>query len=154
MSIRRVLAGIGASAAVLVTIAEYEGYTGNAVIPIPGDVPTIGFGTTEGVRLGDRTDPVRAVRKLAEDADETAQGVDRCIGDVPLFPRERDAFISLGYNIGVGAFCGSTLVKRLKQSPPDYAGACSEILRWTKAGGREVQGLVNRRQAEYRQCVG
>ena len=59
---------------------------------------------------------------------------------------------ALAYNIGPGAFCGSTLVKRLNAE--DYPGACREILRWNRAGGRVVQGLVNRREAEYRQCIG
>ncbi len=154
MSVRRVLAGLGASAAVVAVIAGYEGYTDKAVVPVPGDVPTIGFGTTEGVKMGDRIDPVRAVQKLAEDADETAAGVDRCVGDVPMYPHERAAYLSLAYNIGVGAFCGSTLAMKLRRQPPDYQGACREILRWNKVGGREVRGLTVRREAEYRQCVG
>ena len=71
---------------------------------------------------------------------------------MPLHQHEYDAFLSLAYNIGPGAFCGSTLVRKLNAE--DYAGACAEILRWDKAGGKTVAGLTKRRQAEYRQCMG
>ncbi len=45
------------SAAALVGIVLHEGYTDRAVIPVKGDVPTIGFGTTTGVKLGDTITP-------------------------------------------------------------------------------------------------
>ena len=49
------------SASALVGIAVHEGYRGEAYEPVKGDVPTIGFGTTEGVEMGDRTTPERAL---------------------------------------------------------------------------------------------
>ena len=52
------------------------------------------------------------------------------------------------------AFCASTLVKRLQATPPDYSGACAQILRWTYAGGKVEPGLLARRKTEYRQCMG
>ena len=51
---RRTVAALTLSAAALVGIVLHEGYTDRAVIPVKGDVPTIGFGTTTGVKLGDR----------------------------------------------------------------------------------------------------
>ena len=72
--------------------------------------------------------------------------------DLALYPHEWDAFVSLAYNIGPAAFCGSTLAKKLRQTPPDYGGACDEILRWNRAGGQIMPGLVKRRQAEHRLC--
>ena len=45
-------------------------------------------------------------------------------------------------------------MRKLRQAPPDYPGACAELLKWTKAGGRELPGLVKRREAEYRMCMG
>ena len=47
------------SAALLIGVLQHEGYTDHAVIPVPGDVPTIGAGRTEGVKMGDKTNPVR-----------------------------------------------------------------------------------------------
>lgn len=151
MSPRVNVAALALSAATLVGIAMHESYRDDAYIPVKGDVPTIGFGTTAGVKLGDRTDPVRALIRLQHDASQYASAVKRC-APVPMHQHEFDAFVSLAYNIGPGAFCGSTLAKKLNAG--DYAGACTEILRWNKAGGRVLSGLVKRRAAEYRQCMG
>lgn len=140
------------SALALGGIALHEGYRGEAYSDAAG-LATIGYGATAGVQPGDRTDPVRAVLRLAADADRAARQIAQCIGPVPLYQHEFDAYVSLAYNIGSGAFCRSTLVERLQQTPPDYAGACREILRWVYAGGRRLAGLERRRRAEYQQCI-
>ena len=69
-----------------------------------------------------------------------------------MYPHEFSAFVSLTYNIGEGAFCRSTLVKKLNAG--DYEGACKEILRWDRFQGKPLRGLTLRRQDEYRQCMG
>lgn len=145
--------GLTASALLVGTLAGYEGYREHAYRDSVG-VATIGFGTTAGVQIGQRTDPVRAVQRLAAEAGAFAREIALCIGDVPLAQDEFDAYVSLAYNIGAPAFCGSTLVKKLKAAPPDYPGACAQILRWTYAGGKLEPGLVTRRKAEYAQCMG
>ena len=144
------------AASTLVGIGLKEWYTPGAVIPVPGDVPTKGFGTTRNadgtpVKMGDTTTPPRALVDLLRDADKFAQAVKRC-APVPMFEYEFSAYVSLAYNIGDGAFCNSTLVKKLLAY--DYAGACKEILRWDKVQGQTVWGLTKRRQAEYRECIG
>lgn len=149
---------IGATAAALSGIAGFEGYRERAYDDGVG-VQTVGFGTTRHadgrpVQKGDRLDPVRAVVAMQADADRHARELAACIGDVPLTRGEWDAYVSWSYNVGTGAACRSTLVKKLKQQPPDYGGACRELLKWTKAGGRELPGLVKRRQDEYRLCMG
>lgn len=150
---RKAAIGLTASALLVGTLAGYEGYREHAYRDSVG-VATLGFGTTAGVRMGQRTDPVRAVQRLAVEADAFAREVAACIGDVPLAQHEFDAYVSLAYNIGTPTFCGSTLVKKLKATPPDYPGACAQILRWTYAGGKVEPGLVTRRKAEYHQCMG
>ena len=153
MSIRQRVA-IGAlalSAAGLVGLTAYEGYTDHAIIPIHGDVPTIGFGTTEGVRIGDRITPPAALARALQDAQKFEGALKRCV-KVPLHQYEYDAYLQLAYNIGSGAFCGSTLVRKLNAQ--DYAGACAEISRWNKAAGREVRGLTVRREKERAKCEG
>ena len=60
---RRTVAALTLSAAALVGIVLHEGYTDRAVIPVKGDVPTIGFGTTTGVKLGDTTTPPKALAR-------------------------------------------------------------------------------------------
>jgi len=148
---RRTLAALALSASALVTLALHEGYSDRAITPVPGDVPTIGFGTTAGVKPGDRITPPQALARALTDVQQFEGALKRCV-TVPLHQHEYDAYISLAYNIGSGAFCGSTLVKRLNAG--DYAGACGEILRWNKFKGRPLPGLTQRRQQEYRQCLG
>lgn len=137
------------SAAALVSIANFEGYEGKAYKDAVG-IPTIGFGETKGVQMGQTTTPERALIRLLASADEHAKGMSRCIF-VPLKQTEFDAYLSLTYNIGVGAFCKSTLVKKLNKE--DYQGACQEILKWDKAGGKALAGLTKRRQEEYQKCL-
>ena len=60
--------------------------------------------------------------------------------------------MSLTYNIGEGAFCKSTLAKKLNAY--DYEGACKEILKWDKFKGKPLKGLTNRREREYAKCIG
>jgi lysozyme len=150
MKARTKVAAMSASAVLLVGLAVEENFVGNAYQDIVG-VWTIGFGTTEGVKAGDRIDPVKALQRKLSDVQKFEGALKRCV-TVPLHQHEYDAYLSLAYNIGPGAFCGSTLVRKLNGG--DYEGACREILRWNKAGGRVVQGLVNRREREYQQCIG
>jgi lysozyme len=109
------------------------------------DKPTIGYGSTKGVRMGDEITQAQAVELLAADVERHADGVRRLV-DVPLTQNQFDALVSLVFNIGVGAFRRSTLLRKLNAG--DHRGAADELLRWTKAGGRELRGLVRRREAE------
>ena len=151
MLTRSSIVSLSLSASVLVGIALDEGFRSEAYIPIKGDVATIGFGTTENVRLGDKITVERALVRLLNDASEFEQSVKRC-APVPMYQYEFDAYVSLSYNIGQSAFCRSTLVKKLNSY--DYEGACKEILRWDKFKGQPLPGLTNRRQREYRKCLG
>lgn len=148
---RTSIAALVLSASVLVGIATHEGYRGEAYTPVPGDVKTIGFGETHGVKAGDKTDPVRALINLQASADQYANAVKRC-APVPMYQREFDSYVSLTYNIGPTAFCGSTLAQKLREG--DYTGACRQILRWDRFKGKRLRGLTKRRQAEYQTCMG
>jgi lysozyme len=144
------IAALTLSASALVGIALHEGYRGTAYDDGVG-MQTIGFGSTAGVKRGDITTVERSLITLLKDANAHGEGIKRCI-TVPLFQHEFDAYASLAFNIGTGAFCKSTLVRKLNAL--DYPGACAEILRWNRAGGRVLRGLVIRREAEYQQCMG
>ena len=148
---RQDIAAISLSAAALVAIVLHEGYRSDAYIPVAGDIPTIGFGTTSGVKLGDRTTPEKALQVAMKDVQSYEGAVKSCV-TVPLSQNEYDAFISLSYNIGANAFCKSTLVKKLNAG--DYVGACNQILRWDKFKGQTLGGLTKRRQEEYKKCIG
>lgn len=150
MKRRLAVAALSLSAAGLVSIANLEGFSDTAYIPIPGDVPTIGFGSTEGVRMGDTITVPKALERLMRDVGVAESAIGRCV-KVPLSQSEYDAFTSFAFNVGGDAFCSSTIVKKLNAG--DYDGACDELERWVYSQKRVVPGLVNRRQVEYRLCV-
>ena len=148
---RSTVAAIVLSASALVGLLTHEGYVEVAAPPVKGDVCTNGFGTTEGVKCGDKTTPPKAVARALADIQKFEGALKKCV-TVPLAQNEYDAYISLSYNIGSGAFCGSTLVRKLNMG--DYPGACQQILVWDKFKGKPLRGLTIRRQAEYKQCMG
>jgi lysozyme len=148
------------AASTLVGIAVHEGYKDEAYIPVRGDVPTIGFGTTAGVRMGDKTTPERSLVRLLDEIEGVyAAGVRRCV-TVPLYQHEYEAYVSLAYNIGVGAFCR----KALPGKPPNlidlinaerYAEACVRIEAFKYGPGKKIlPGRVKRRAEERALCEG
>lgn len=156
---RIAVAVLSLSAAALVSRVAQEGYTDTAVIPVPGDVPTIGFGTTQGVKLGDKITPVKALQRAYQDMQAYEGAIKRCVG-VPLHQAEYDAYAELAYNIGPTAFCGSTLVRRLNAQ--EYRAACDQILVWkmfkgfdcSTPGNKVCSGLWKDRQRLHAQCMG
>ncbi len=161
--LRVAVGALGLSAAGLVGIALSEGYTDRAVRPLPGDVPTVGFGSTtrpdgSPVRMGDTTTPTEALTRKLRDVQRFEGVLQQCIR-MPLFQHEYDAIVSWAYNVGPGAACRSTLVRKLNAG--DYAGACAEFDRWTYFQGRDCRdptnrcsGLAKRRAEERALCEG
>ena len=62
------------------------------------------------------------------------------------------AMLSFGYNVGAAKFCASTMARKLQAG--DITGACNELPKWIYAGGQVLRGLVTRREAERRLCLG
>lgn len=151
---RNAIAGLSLSAMALIGIANHEKFVGHTYKDSVG-VNTIGYGTTAGVKPGQTITPDRALIRLGQDVGTFEKEMKACLpADLPLYQYEWDAYVSLAYNIGTGAFCRSSIVRKLKQAPPDYAGACESILLFNKAGGKVLPGLVKRRMAEYKLCKG
>jgi lysozyme len=148
---RAPIVGLGISGIALVGLLVAEGYRDNAYIPVAGDVPTIGFGTTQNVRMGDKITVPQALNRALTDVQKFEGAMKRCV-KVPLHQYEYDAYLSLTYNIGEGAFCRSTLVRLLNQQR--YDEACKQILRWDNFQGKPLRGLTIRREKEYAMCVG
>lgn len=148
----------------------------DAFIPVPGDVPTIGAGTTQyapgkPVKLGDKITPARALILLGNDVNEHTKGLMRCIGDVPLYQHELDAYAALAHNVGAGAVCRSSIPKKLAAG--QFTEACATINDFVcgpatestraKPGQkcysqtkklRVLRGLANAREREYQWCTG
>lgn len=136
-------------------IAEFEQGPGGgpALTPYlcPAGVLTIGYGHTKGVKSGDRLpSKVYAEIMLDDDLLEYAKQVDDLVGDAPTSKHERAALTSLNYNIGVGNFAKSTVLRLHKAG--DKAGAARAFGMWNKAmvNGKlaEMPGLTRRRAAE------
>jgi GH24 family phage-related lysozyme (muramidase) len=88
--------------------------------------------------------------RLARQVQTHATGLQACLTRA-LPVKTEAAFVSWTYNVGVGAACKSTLVRKVNAG--DLRGACNELLKWNKAGGRVVRGLTNRRNAERALCL-
>lgn len=138
------------SAAGVDMIRRFEGFRATVYEDAAG-LDTIGYGhliTDADRRLGlhlrtltegEATEILRADLARAEGA------VNRLV-TVPLVEGEFDALVSFVFNLGEGAFRGSTLLRKLNAG--DRASVPAELARWTKAGGRDLPGLVSRREAE------
>jgi lysozyme len=149
------VAGLALSAAAFVGFLQHEGFRDEAYHATAEEkargINTIGFGTTEGVKAGDKIKVEDALVRALRDSAKFEGAIKRCV-TVPLHQYEYDAYVSLAYNIGDGAFCSSTLVKKLNAE--DYEGACAEISRWDKQGGVVLRGLTKRRAEERAKCEG
>ncbi|WNG71549.1 lysozyme [Cupriavidus gilardii] len=144
---RLIAAGI---AAAVPLVAAFEGLRQTAYLD-PVGIPTACFGATKGVRLDQVYTREQCDDLLAKDLLEANAGVNSCVR-VPLTDGQRTAFVSFTYNVGRGAFCGSTLVRKLNAA--DYVGACNELPRWVYAKGVKLPGLVSRREQERALCLG
>lgn len=117
--------------------------------PDPGygwKVPTIGWGHTgPDVKRGDKITKKRADQLLLEDLGVAERAVSVNV-NVPLTQNQFDALVSLVFNIGVGRFMGSTLLKKLNAG--DYMGAANEFPKWRKSNGQVMGGLIRRRAEE------
>jgi lysozyme len=117
-------------------IKRWEGCSLKAYPDVVG-VATIGYGCIaypdgRAVRLGDRITQEQADALLVRECEEKAAGISRLI-QVAVNQNQFDALTSLAYNIGEGAFAGSTLLRLLNAG--DEAGAAEQFLVWNK--GRE-----------------
>ena len=111
---------------------------------------TIGFGTTvypNGIKVkkGDTCTEAQAKTYMAHDLKKFEATVNKAV-TVQLNQNQFDALVSLAYNIGTNAFSKSTLVKKLNAN--DIRGAADQFDVWVNAGGKHMQGLVNRRAKE------
>ena len=135
-------------AAAMSVVAYFEGYRPVAYLD-PVSVPTICYGHTATARIGQTKTQAECDELLKADLGEALEAVDRQLPNAP--PLTRAAFGSFVYNVGAGAFNRSTLLRKAKAG--DWAGACNELTRWVYAGGRQLPGLVARRQAERELCL-
>ncbi|MEN6622868.1 MAG: lysozyme [Smithella sp.] len=124
-------------------IKRFEGLYLKAYV-CPAGVLTIGYGHTRGVKPGDEINELQAEIYLREDVE--ACEIQLNYLTLPINQHQFDALCSFIFNLGIGNFMQSTLLKKLKAGDKT---AADEILRWDKSGGKVLPGLTARRKAEY-----
>ena len=132
------------SAAGLDLIKSFEGFRAQPYYCAGGKL-TVGYGHTSGVWQGMRVSEKDADVFLRVDVQRIEREVDELV-KVPLSQGQYDALISFTFNVGVGALQKSTLLRLLNEG--NYAAVPEQMKRWTKAGGKDLPGLVRRREAE------
>lgn len=136
--------------ATLDLIKQWEGFRA-AAYQDTGGVWTIGYGTTAAAGVGVKPKAgmviteAQAEKYLMAAVGKTAAALATMVTK-PTNENEFGAFVSLAYNIGVGAFAKSTALRRFNAG--DKAGAVEALQWFIKDNGRTLQGLVRRRAAE------
>lgn len=128
-------------------VAREEGLRTKAYLDSVG-IPTICYGETENVQLGDQFTAAECSAMLYGKLGTFAYAVDVSVGP-PMKPEFHAALTSWSYNVGLGAMRKSTLIK--KANAGDFRGACDELLRWKFAGGKPI--LQKRRERERALCL-
>ena len=132
-------------------IKKFEGFRSKPYLDAVG-IPTIGYGATHygnGVKVKMTDKPIteeQGVELLKRMLKEYDNYVNRLL-KVQVNQNQFDALVSFTYNLGGGALSQSTLLKRVNVNPND-PDIRNQFMRWTKAGGRELSGLVRRRKEE------
>lgn len=132
------------STAGLELIKGHEGLRLKAYLDT-GRVPTIGYGHTHNVKMGDTCTKEQAATWLGEDVFTAEQAVNRLV-NVPLSQNQFDALVSFVYNVGSEAFAKSTMLRHLNHG--DYSIAATQFDRWVYDNGRVINGLILRRADE------
>lgn len=125
-------------------IKKYEGFSARPY-KCPAGVLTIGYGRTIDVRPYEITTEEAETIWLSKYVKTIADQI-LAVVNVELSNNQICALIDFVYNLGIGNFKSSTLLRKINQG--DFSAAANELLRWNKAGGIVLKGLENRRIAE------
>jgi len=149
------LSALGLSSALVIagagTVSYYEGKENKVYIDPVGILTSCYGHTGPELKTGQKFTDEECIDQLAEDLLSHDQGMMKAI-KVPLTDYQHAAFLSFCFNVGIKACTSSTAFKLLNEGR--YAEACGQLLRWNKAGGKVLQGLVKRRESEYKVCTG
>tara|TARA_R100001129_G_scaffold171062_1_gene141024 strand:+ start:515 stop:1051 length:537 start_codon:yes stop_codon:yes gene_type:complete len=125
-------------------IKKFEGCELSSYV-CSGGVHTIGYGHTKDVKEGDTCSSEEAEYYLKDDLESFEGAVSRLV-EVKLNQNQFDALVAWTFNLGWGALSSSTLLKVLNDG--NYQGVPEQIKRWNMAGGKVLDGLIRRREAE------
>jgi len=125
-------------------IKRHEGLRLNAYKCTSGKL-TIGYGHTKGVKIGQTITEEEAERLLREDLIVAENEINR--HNLNLNQNQFDALVSFVFNVGIGNFQTSTLLKKIKLDPNNKSIE-NEFKRWVYSGGKVSLGLIKRRKEE------
>ena len=131
-------------------IKKFEGLELTAYKCAAG-VWTIGYGHTKDVQEGDEWSEAHADHMLEVELEEFEGYINDNV-TVALSQNQFDALVSWVYNLGPANLKASTMLKVLNSG--DYEGVPAQIKRWNKAGGKVLEGLIRRREAEALLFIG
>lgn len=164
MRARIAVGALALSASAFVALIQHEGYTDNAVVPVKGDVPTVGFGTTKRddgtpVRMGDKTTPVRAVVRAAAHVSSEEERFRASLPGVALHQAEYDLYLDFLYQYGSGTWANSSMRRHLLAG--EHRKACDALLLYRKVSGydcstpgnRRCPGVWSRQQERHEKCL-
>jgi lysozyme len=145
------IVGVAAATGLLVFTPAQEGRVLKTYRDI-GGVISYCDGATENPQVGHVYTNAECDAQTDRDLERHAAGIAKCVNMDRLTDGQKVAFVDAAYNIGVPAFCGSSMAR--KANAGDMVGACNALLSWNKVAGREVPGLTKRRQRERELCLG
>jgi len=131
-------------------IKEFEGFSSSPYL-CSAKVPTIGYGSTfykDGRKVSLSDKPIskeQATQLLEHTVNSFANGLKGKL-EVSISQNQFDALVCLCFNIGLGAFANSTILKKINAE--DFKSASNEFLKWDSAGGKKLLGLRKRRERE------
>ena len=141
---------VGTAAAGLIAVGLHlsEGDVTHTYLDSIG-IPTNCMGNTHGAKLGQTFTKEECAEIDEKNMASTAAGVATCVPMGALRNGQKAAAVMFAFNTGVAAFCRSGFAAKLKAGDPT---ACAELDKWVYAGGKPLQGLVNRRKRERAIC--
>lgn len=161
----RVSAGLlSVTAATLVGLALHEGWSDTAIIPVKGDRPTIGFGSTSRedgspVQMGDKITPPQALARTLAHIQKDERGIKACV-TAPLTQAEYDVMVDFSYQYGVPTLCRSSIAREANAG--NYRAACDAYLRYrfvagydcSTRGNKRCWGVWARQLERHAKCLG
>lgn len=162
LNVRVAASALALSAAGLVALVNEESFTSTAVIPVKGDRPTVGFGSTfrddgSPVQMGDTITPQKALARTMAHVAKDESGLRDCV-KAPMTQGEWDILSKFAYQYGVRATCKSSIVSNINAGK--YAQACEVYRKYTYVAGRDCKvrankcyGVVIRAEERYQSCM-
>jgi GH24 family phage-related lysozyme (muramidase) len=154
MTIKKTISAVVVASVIAIStpfIAKWEGLETTAYRDIVG-VPTVCYGETRGVKMGDTYTKEQCMEMLKKGVAEYYAKLQPYMTNPNIPISVQASMLELAYNVGVSAVGNSTMMRLANQGK--YVEACNELSKWVRAGGKVVKGLENRRaDSKYNLCL-